>query len=89
MGLDGSARARRAIDPVARLAPGRGSQVSVVCVLEPIRIPSLGLLLAVGEARAGLLVIGARGIGGVDRLLLGSVADGGIQHAPVSVLVAR
>jgi nucleotide-binding universal stress UspA family protein len=34
-------------------------------------------------------VLGARGFRGVERLLLGSVADGALRRAPVSVLVVR
>jgi nucleotide-binding universal stress UspA family protein len=44
---------------------------------------------AVAEARAGLLVLGARGTGGIERLLLGSVAEGALDRARVSVLIAR
>jgi nucleotide-binding universal stress UspA family protein len=36
-----------------------------------------------------VLVIGARGTGGVERLLLGSVAEGAVARAPMSVLVVR
>jgi nucleotide-binding universal stress UspA family protein len=38
---------------------------------------------------ADILVVGARGIGTVERLLLGSVAEGALTHAPVPVLVVR
>jgi nucleotide-binding universal stress UspA family protein len=41
------------------------------------------------EAGATLLVLGARGVGGIERLLLGSVAEGALDHAPVSVLIAK
>jgi nucleotide-binding universal stress UspA family protein len=44
MGVDGSRHARRAVDLVARLVPGRGGRVTVVRVLEPVSIPSLELL---------------------------------------------
>jgi nucleotide-binding universal stress UspA family protein len=33
--------------------------------------------------------VGARGVGGVKRLLLGSVALGALSHSRVSVLVVR
>lgn len=52
---------------------------------EPLR----DLLAAVNAARAQLLVVGARGTSGVSRLLLGSVAEGALNHCPVGVLVAR
>ena len=38
---------------------------------------------------ADVLVVGARGIGAVERLLLGSVAEGAVTHAPVAVLVVH
>jgi nucleotide-binding universal stress UspA family protein len=144
LGVDGSPHARHAVEALARLAPKAGSQVTIVHVVEPIRLPSLGpapaavraavqtqadaltaealaaarrevesagrrlsragwrtravvltgvpvteLLDAVRRTRADLLAVGARGVGGVERLLLGSVATGVVGRAPVSVLVAR
>lgn len=47
------------------------------------------LLRAVREARAGLLALGAKGAGGVSKLLLGSVADAALKQAPVPVLIVR
>jgi nucleotide-binding universal stress UspA family protein len=38
---------------------------------------------------ADVLVVGARGIGAVERLFLGSVAEGAVSRAPVPVLVVR
>lgn len=45
------------------------------------------LLRTVREERAGVLALGARGAGGVSRLLLGSVADGALKQAPVAILI--
>jgi nucleotide-binding universal stress UspA family protein len=47
------------------------------------------LLAATRSARAQLLAVGARGHGRLERLLLGSVAEGALHRAPVSVLVVR
>ena len=38
---------------------------------------------------ADTLVVGARGVSGVERLLLGSVAEGVVTRAPIPVLVVR
>ena len=144
LGVDGSPHARRAVAFLARLAHGSGDGVTVVRVVEPIRLPSLGLvpaparghiagalarvergerdraqrsldaaadvltragwrvrtalrsgvptrelLAAAREERAGLLVVGARGAGGLERLLLGSVAEGCATRAPMPVLVVK
>ena len=51
--------------------------------------PLYELLAATKRARAQLLVLGARGHGVVERLLLGSVAEGALHRCPVSVLVTR
>jgi nucleotide-binding universal stress UspA family protein len=41
------------------------------------------------SSTADLLVVGTRGIGGFKHLLLGSVAEQCLRHAPSSVLVVR
>ena len=52
-------------------------------------VPLAEILQAVKEARADLLVLGARGTGGLARVLLGSVADGALRLATVPVLVVK
>lgn len=47
------------------------------------------LLAVSAERHADLVVAGARGAGGFDRLLLGSVSEKLIRHAQASVLVVR
>lgn len=49
--------------------------------------PAKALLTA--AKTADLLVVGTRGLGGFERLLLGSVAEQCIRHAACSVLVVR
>ena len=51
--------------------------------------PLDGLLAATKSAHAQLLAIGARGQSPLERLVLGSVAEGALHRAPVSVLVVR
>lgn len=42
-----------------------------------------------GEIGAELVVVGSRGLTGLSHMLLGSVAERIVRHAPCSVLVAR
>lgn len=54
-----------------------------------VRIGSpAGEILSIAE-RADLVVVGARGLGPVDRLLVGSVSERVLQHARCSVLVVK
>lgn len=50
-------------------------------------VPLTQLLAAVKSARADILVLGARGVAGVTRFLLGSVAETALKRSPVSVLI--
>ena len=52
-------------------------------------VPLSELLAAIRSAGADLLVLGARGAGGIERFFLGSVAEGATKHSPISVLIAR
>ena len=36
-----------------------------------------------------VLVVGARGVGAVERMVAGSVAEGAVSRAPVPVLLVR
>ena len=51
--------------------------------------PLASLLEAVGEHRADVLMLGARAMGGLENALLGSVANGALDLAPVPVLLVR
>jgi nucleotide-binding universal stress UspA family protein len=50
-------------------------------------VPLPGLLAAAKGARADVLVLGAKGVTGAARVLLGSVADGALKQSPVAVLI--
>jgi nucleotide-binding universal stress UspA family protein len=52
-------------------------------------VPLTELLREAAVSRADLLVVGARGTGGLARLLLGSVAEGVLDRSPVSVLLVK
>ena len=51
--------------------------------------PLAELLAAVQRGRSQLLMVGARAIGGAERVILGSVAEGALNRSPVPVLVVR
>jgi nucleotide-binding universal stress UspA family protein len=52
-------------------------------------VPVPSVLAEARARRADLLVVGAQGVGGVQRLLLGSVAERTLTQSPVSVLVVK
>jgi nucleotide-binding universal stress UspA family protein len=51
--------------------------------------PLSELLAAADRCHAHVLAVGARGTGGVERLLLGSVAEGALDRCPLPVLLVR
>lgn len=51
--------------------------------------PAEALIATAEEIDADLIVVGNKGVSGVRRFLLGSVAQKVVQHAPCAVLVAR
>jgi nucleotide-binding universal stress UspA family protein len=144
LGVDGSPNAGKAARFLASLKPRQGARVVLACIVEPVTVPSAGLLpgavrsalgrqaakanaerLRQGErelramvpalkragwrvstrvrlgvplrgllevvkaSKADLLCVGARGTGGVKRLLLGSIAEGALNRCPVGVLLVR
>ena len=52
-------------------------------------VPLAEVLREATASRADLLVVGARGTGGLARLLLGSVAEGVLDRSPVPVLLVK
>ena len=75
-------------DAVAKAAAGLGRpDPGAVTVRGMSGVPSEELLRA--SADAELLVVGARGIGGLRRMLLGSVSTAVLHHARCPVVVIR
>ncbi|MGH7267087.1 MAG: universal stress protein [Candidatus Rokuibacteriota bacterium] len=144
VGLDGSARSRRAVAFVSRLQPPPDGLATLLAVVPPVRSTSISrlpasvrgvvsrelaalerrrrraarqeieaavrrlersgwtvrgdvrrgtplteLMRAAAASRADVVVVGARGVGGVERLLLGSVAEGTLVRASVPVLLVK
>jgi nucleotide-binding universal stress UspA family protein len=80
------AHAQRDVDQVAAMLARRGWRVRTNVRLGA---PLDELIGTVGATTADTLVVGARGTGGLKRLLLGSVADGALNRSPVPVLIVR
>jgi nucleotide-binding universal stress UspA family protein len=80
------AGARRHVESAARDLSGAGWRTRVR-VERGVPIPEI--LRAVATERADLLVLGARGVTGLERLLLGSVAEGALKRCSVAVLIVR
>lgn len=55
----------------------------------PIGNPTTEIVKAAKDWPADVIVIGSHGRGGVTRLLVGSVAEAVMRHAPCPVLVVR
>lgn len=51
--------------------------------------PSESIAEAAAEEKADMVVIGSRGLGGLKKLLLGSVSNAVVQQAKTSVLVVK
>ena len=51
--------------------------------------PAHEIIRAAEDLRCNLIVMGSRGLTGLDRIRLGSVARNVLQHASASVLIVR
>lgn len=77
-------QARRRTEAAAARLRTRGWRVRV---LVRMGVPLETLLAAADEFGADVLVVGARAVSGVERMLLGSVASGALDHAGRPVLI--
>lgn len=80
------ARAKQHLKHVSRSLAAAGWRVRTV-VTTGAALQSL--LSTVATSRADLLVVGARGVTGLRRVLLGSVAEGALNSSPVPIIIAR
>ncbi|HEY6751005.1 MAG TPA: universal stress protein [Rubrobacteraceae bacterium] len=79
--------ARRLLDEEAKRLEDGGGRVAETHVRRGQFVDEI--LDLAEEIEAGLILMGSRGLGPVKRLLLGSVAEGVVHHAPCPVLVTR
>jgi nucleotide-binding universal stress UspA family protein len=77
---------RDRLEMVRSQVSGQGVQVSQMVIDDE---PEDGIIAAAGQLGADLIAMGTRGHAGIERVLLGSVAEQVIRASPVSVLVAR
>jgi len=85
---EGTKDAKRAVDEGLKLAEAAG----VSCRGEVIEASGSTVETIVDFAvreKADLIVMGTRGLGGLKKMVLGSVSSGVVSHAPCSVLIVR
>jgi nucleotide-binding universal stress UspA family protein len=74
---------------LARAAAELGGEIGHVERSVVVGHPAAEILAAAKEPGVDLLVVGARGLGLLGRLVLGSVSERVVHHAPCSVLVVK
>ncbi len=79
-------RARELVERVAAQLEFKGFHPSVAT---PDADPRHAIVEAAREWPADLIVLGSHGRKGLDRLLIGSVAESVVRHAPCSVDIVR
>lgn len=75
-----------ATDAVREMARSSGAAISGELLFGS---PDSRIVEAAEEFRADLIIVGSHGYNRWERLLLGSVSDSVVHHAPCSVLVVR
>jgi nucleotide-binding universal stress UspA family protein len=77
---------RRFVEPSVRKLIKAGFTAEPVC---QIGKPAAEIMKVASKHHADLIVMGAQGLGAIDRVLLGSVSTRVVQHANCSVLIVR
>ena len=75
-------RLETALESVKKAVPDADSRLKT-------GLPWTGILEAIGETQADLVVMGTHGRRGVSHMLLGSVAEKVVRLSPVAVLTVR
>jgi nucleotide-binding universal stress UspA family protein len=88
IGTDGSPSAAAAVRRGAEVARGSGARVEVETHARE-GDPADVIIRVAEELGAELIVVGSRGLTGLERFLLGSVSSKLSQHAPTSLMVVR
>ncbi len=91
-GVDICERARTALADAIFAEARSDLPAAVVASLTTIlgtQNPRQGLLAAAEHSQAGMIMVGARGAGRMEKLLMGSVSTALVRQARVPVLVAR
>ena len=79
-------RAGHLVGRIANMLSAAGFRTSV---LTPDVDPRHAIVAAAAQWPADLIVMGSHGRTGIDRLLMGSVAEAVVRHAPCSVQIER
>ncbi len=80
-------KAQRLLGEQVRIIEGAGGQVAQAHLR--LGRPDEEVTALAEEVRAGLIVMGSRGLGGTRRALIGNDADSVVRHAHCPVLIVR
>jgi nucleotide-binding universal stress UspA family protein len=78
--------ALRRVEELREKVKARGLEASCEISAEP---PSLAIVAAAERQKADLIAMGTRGLTGIKHVLLGSVAERTLRHAPCPVLTVK
>jgi nucleotide-binding universal stress UspA family protein len=78
--------ALRRVEELREKVAARGIESSSEISPEP---PSLAIVAAAERLKADLIVMGTRGLTGIKHVMLGSVAERTLRHAPCPVLTVK